>query len=169
MNRATTRPEAGFGLIEVLVTVLVISTGLLAYVALQRNVFREANLASAQVAATELALDKLDDLRGFTHLNAMAGKFAYQDIANDAGGALAAGAVAVDSVSLTRNWTVTDYWYTGVNMAPATTAPTGNPLPSFKLVTVTITWTDLNGVAQSLALSGTIAASDPQLIATIFQ
>lgn len=160
--------QGGFGLIEVLITVLVITGGLLAYMALQRGVFREANLASGRVAATELALSKLEDLRGFTALNTTTGQFAYQDIAANVGGTLAAGAVAVDNITLNRSWTMTNYWYVGVNAAPTTGVPAGNPLPSFKLVTVTIAWTDHNGSAQTLSLPSIIAATDPRLAATVF-
>lgn len=160
--------QSGFGLIEVLITVLVISAGLLAYVSLQRSVFREANLASAQVAATELALSKLEDLRGFSALNTTTGQFAYQDIAANAGGGLASGTVVLENLTLSRSWTVTNYWYTDVNLAPVTAAPAGNPLPSFKLVTVTIAWTDHNGSAQTLSLPSIIAATDPRLAATVF-
>ena len=171
MNR-----QRGFSLFEVLVTLLVITGGLLAYVAMQRGVFREANLSSGRVAATELALAKMEDLRSFTQLYTTAGQFAYQDIAANAGGSLALAngslafpSVTVDNIAFNRSWAVTNYWYTAVNSAPTTTAPAGNPQPSFRLVTVTITWTDQNNVGQTLALPGIIAGVEPQLQGTQFE
>lgn len=172
----TTRPSAsgrrrstGYSLIEVLVTMVVIAGGLLAHVGLQRIVFREANLSSGRVAATELALNKLEDLRAYTALYATTGQFAYQDIANNAGGSLASGTVAVDTIAFNRSWTVADRWYAGPNSAATATAPAGNPLPSYKLVTVTVAWTDQNGAAQSVVLPSLIAANEPARAVTMFR
>ncbi|MGB0956719.1 MAG: type IV pilus modification PilV family protein [Panacagrimonas sp.] len=166
MNRL--RPQGGFGLIEVLVTLLIVTGGLLAYVGLQRGVFREANLASGRVAATETAMSKLEDLRSFTALQTTVGEFAFEDIADDVGGAIAAGTATIDNVELTTGWTVTDYWYTGVNAAPTDTAPAGDPMPSFKQVVITVSWTDQNAQAQTLSLRSNIAGIDPQLTGTLF-
>jgi type IV pilus assembly protein PilV len=162
------RARNGFTLIEVLITLLVITSGLLAYVAMQRGVFREANLSTGRVAATELAMAKLEDLRSFTALKTTTGLFAYQDIASNVGGSLPSGTVVVDNISFNRSWTASNYWYPGSNSAAVTTAPTGNPLPSYKLVTVTITWIDQNGESPSLALTGIVAAMDPARVSTIF-
>lgn len=163
------RMQKGVGLIEVLITLVVVSAGLLAYVAMQRGVFREANLSSGRVAATELAMAKLEDLRSFTTLTTATGSFAYQDIATNTGGSLANGTVSVDNISFTRSWTSTNYWYTATNSAATASAPTGNPLPSYKLIVVTISWQDQNGASQSLDLPGVIAALDPSRAGTIFR
>src|SRR5438128_2061699 len=127
------RTQRGFSLFEVLITLLVISGGLLAYVAMQRGVYREANLSSGRVAATELALAKIEDLRSFTQLYT-GGAFAYQDIAANAGGSLAVAngtvafpSVTVDNIAFNRSWTVTNYWYWAVNDVVRTTAPVGAP------------------------------------------
>lgn len=159
---------AGISLIEVMITLVVISSGLLAYVAMQRGIYREASLSAGRVAATELALAKLEDLRGFTALYTTAGQFAFQDIAANAGGSLAGGSVTVDNIAFNRSWSVADSWYTAVNSAATLTAPAGNPLPGFKLVTVTLTWTDQNGASQSLSLPSAIAAVNPPAIGTMF-
>ncbi|WP_281684702.1 hypothetical protein [Thalassobaculum salexigens] len=146
----------------------IVTGGLLAYVGLQRGVFREANLASGRVAATETAMTKLEDLRSFTALQTTANEFAYEDIADNAGGAIAAGTATIDNVALTTNWTVTNYWYTGVNSAPTDTAPASNPMPDFKQVLITVSWTDQNAEAQTLNLNSHIAGIDPQLTGTLF-
>ena len=168
LDHSRMRRASGVTLVEVLITLVVISAGLLAYVSMQRGIYREGSLSNGRVAATELALAKLEDLRGFTLLYTAAGSFAYQDIAANAGGSIATGSVTVGNVAFSRAWTVTNYWYTGANSATATTAPTGSPLPSFKLVTVNVTWTDQTGASQSLALPGIIAAADPSFAGTIF-
>jgi prepilin-type N-terminal cleavage/methylation domain-containing protein len=167
------RRHRGFSLIEVLVTLVVISAGLLAYVAMQRGIFREASLSAGRVAASELALSKIEDLRSFEALytaQATTGQFAYQSIAANAGGTLASGNVTVDNIAFTRVWAVTNYWYWAANDIPHDTAPTGNPsaLPNFKLVTVTISWSDQNGDPRNVTLPSIIAAIDPRRLGSMF-
>ena len=163
--------SSGVSLVEVLVTIVVISAGLLAYVSMQRGIYREATLSTGRMAATELALSKLEDLRGFTVLYTTTGQKAFQDIAANAGGSIASGNVTVDNTTFNRTWAVADYWYAaGVyNAAATTTSPAGSPMPSFKLVTMTVTWTDQNGAAQTLTLPSIIAATDPHLVGTMFR
>src|SRR5699024_12291089 len=78
-------------MIEVMITLVVIAFGVLAHVGLQRYTFHTATLASQRTAATELARDKLEDLRGFCEL-AAAGSgdcdAAFDDITDNAGGTI---------------------------------------------------------------------------------
>jgi prepilin-type N-terminal cleavage/methylation domain-containing protein len=176
MNAATQR---GFGLIEILITLVVIAFGIMAHLTFQRVTFHEAGLAVGRAKAAEVAQEKLEDLTAFGCLKTGDCAFAFQDIATDAGGNPVSGgsqlelpaatAFLVDNSSYTRHWTVTNYWYTAINSAPATTAPAGAPLPSLKAVTVSITWTDTNGDDQSLSLSTLIAGADPAAAARAFQ
>jgi Tfp pilus assembly protein PilV len=165
----TKRRHRGASLLEVLVTFVVISAGLLSYVAAQRGIFHEASLSTGRITATELALAKLEDLRSYTALPTTAGvAFAFQQITSGAGGVQPSGDVTINATTFHRSWTVVDHWYTTPNAATTTTAPAGNPLPSFKLVTVTIAWTDQSGNANSLALPSIIAASEPRRAGTVF-
>ncbi|MGH8506704.1 MAG: type IV pilus modification PilV family protein [Stenotrophobium sp.] len=170
--------QRGFGLIEILITLVVIAFGVMAHLTFQRVTFHEAGLAVSRAKAAEVAQEKLEDLTAFGCLKTGDCAFAFQDIATDAGGNLvsgsqlelpAAAAFTVDNTSYTRHWTVTDYWYTATNSAPTTTAPTGAPLPGLKAVTVNITWTDTNGDDQNLSLSTLIAGADPAAAARAFQ
>ncbi|MGH8462448.1 MAG: hypothetical protein ACRESS_12640 [Stenotrophobium sp.] len=168
MNRHFHR---GAGMIEILITLAVISFGVIAHVSFQHVTLHEAGLSSSRAKAAEVALEKLEDLRSFGCLKTGACAFAFQDIASGAGGSLnasnalvlpAATAFTVDNTSFTRNWTVTNYWYSATNSAPVTTAPGGSPtpVPSLKGVTINISWTDTNGTAQTLSLSGLIAGAE---------
>lgn len=150
-------------MVEVLVTLVVVAVGVLAHVSLQRTAFRESGISRNLVAAAELAERKIEDLRSYTRLNTAAGQTAYQDIATNAGGSVTSGSISVRNTVYTLNWAVTDYWYTGTNSAPVTAAPSGSPppLPSFKRVTVTVTWTDREGAARNFNLYTVIAAVDP--------
>lgn len=180
------RRHRGVGMIEILITLVVISAGLLAYVGMQRGIYREANISTGRVVATELATAKLEDLRGFTSLYSSGTEFAFQDIAANAGGAksggsliLPSGDVTVDNMTLNRSWSVTNYWYTAGNLAATGSTPTGSPIPSFKIVDVLITWTEQSGASkpgtganpdlQTLHLSTIIAGIDPKLVGTIFR
>lgn len=153
--------QAGIGLIEVLITLLVISVGLIGHVTFQRVVFHSSTLATARATATQIAMNKLEDLRGFTTLHNAPGKFAFQDIADNTGGTLQAGTVTADNTTYTRHWSATNYWYTGTNEPPANTPPSADPLPDLKQVTITVGWTDIDGKAQTINLSSLIAASNP--------
>jgi len=185
--RAHSGRSAGLSLIEVLITLVVISAGLLAYVHMQRGIYREANLSGGRTAATELALAKIEDLRSFTSLYTTSGAFAFQDIDGNAGGRLSGGSlvmpsgnVTVDNITFNRTWTSQKYWITGINSPGTTTAPAGNPIATYKLVTVTITWTEQGGAirkdntaasltnAQQLQLSSIVAGYDPKLVPAIF-
>lgn len=169
MKVAQRRSQQGFGLIEVLITLVVIAFGVLAHVSFQRATFREASLSSGRSTATEIALDKIDDLRSYSVLSTTSGQFAFQDIANNTGGSLPTGTVTQDNTTFSRSWTVTDYWYTATNSAATTTAPTGNPLPHLKRVAVTLTWTDQAGQAQTLTLDSLIQGQDPSIAARVYQ
>lgn len=161
--------QRGFSLIEVMVTLVVISIGVLGHVSFQRLVFRDTGESGMRNVASELAAEKLEDLRGFSRLDTKAGSFAYQDIANNAGGSLATGTVSVGNTQFTRSWTTTNYYYSTDLSAPTTTVPTGSPLPDFKAVTVTISWTDVSGDAQSLSVVTHIAGVDPSAAGRIFR
>jgi len=182
--RARSGRSHGVSLIEILITLVVISAGLLAYVAMQRGIYREANLSSGRIAATEIALAKIEDLRSYTSLYTTSGAFAFQDIAANAGGALSGGSLVlpsgtltVDNIIFTRSWAATNYWISGVNSAGVTTTPPGSPIPTYKLVTVTVTWTEQAGATrlneaastQTLEVSSIVAGIDPRFIGTIFR
>jgi hypothetical protein len=177
--------SAGVGLIEILITLVVISAGLLAYVAMQRGIYREANLSSGRIAATEIALAKIEDLRSYTLLyTGASGTFAFQDIADNAGGRLSggslvlpSGSVTVDNIAFSRTWTVRNFWISGVNTGGTESTPPGNPIPTYKLVKVTVTWTEQAGAnrpneaasTQTLELSSIVAGIDPRFTGTIFR
>lgn len=75
---------------------------------------------------------------------------------------------ATDNVTYNRMWAVTNFYYpetaTGKtpNSVATTTVPTIVPdYPDFKRVTVTVTWTDQDNVAQFVVLTSLISASNP--------
>jgi len=176
--------ETGFSLLEVLIALVVLAVGLISVAKFQGTIMKSGSLAKARTVATHLAQEKLDDLRNYEVLITtdpttfaivgcnVAGKVRYSCIANNAGGTLATGTVTVASVNYTRTWTVQNYYFAATaagktantaavtNYAPA--APVVlPPYPDYKVVAVTVAWTDQDGSAQSVVLSSIISASDP--------
>ncbi len=143
--------QSGTGLIEVLVAILVLAVGMLGMSKLNALLIRDGGTANNRAIAVSLAQEKLDDLRGFKWISPTssygedcgAGIFCFSEIATNAGGYEApvsgtlrfpTGAVTVGNTSFNRTWTVVDNG-------------------SFKLVTVTVNWTDQNGAASEVLTS----------------
>lgn len=177
--------QRGTGLIEVLVAILVLAVGMLAMSKMHGILIRDGGTANNRAIAVSLAQEKLDDLRGFKWINAASsggegcgnGIFCYSEIATNAGGfeysvattppcstAQAAGNLRLSSglveikdltppanpsckvlFTANRTWTVVD------NVG-------------FKLVTVTVTWTDQNGNGSEV-LQSAIVADDANITA----
>ena len=72
-------PAAGFTLVEVLIAVVVVSIGALALGSLQVALSRHADAARQRTEATQLAISRLEELRGFEQVLTEAGKQAYAD------------------------------------------------------------------------------------------
>lgn len=160
--------QRGFGLIEVMVTMLVLSVGILAHIGFQRMVFRDTNVAEARNNAVQLAAEKVEDLRAYTQLKSETGKIAYEDIANNAGGRIAQGTLTVGNTLYNRIWKVKNWYYDSPNSAATQTVPSGDPLPDFKQIQVTVQWIDLEGAAQSVDLYTSISGLDPARASRIF-
>src|SRR3546814_11250134 len=116
MNARTVSPRAGFSLIEVLVSVVVMSFGLLSLAALQSTLFKSGAESRAQSVALSMASAKLEYFDGYRDRTEFQG---FTD-GNDS-------AVIVDGVSYTSSWTVDRY------ASPVPTALVHTP--SFALLT----------------------------------
>lgn len=155
---------------EVLVAAAVFSLGVMAIIKLQGELTRGGSAANARSIATQLAQEKLDDLRRFG--SSAAGGFAFTAIANNAGGYIAAdastsnAATAEGGVDYARTWTVTDYYFIGtpLGQTPVTPVPAGNTVAQ-KRVTVTVNWVDASGTTQQVQLTDIINANTPAMSA----
>ncbi|MDN5873452.1 MAG: hypothetical protein L0H29_03605 [Sinobacteraceae bacterium] len=177
------RSQRGIGLLEVLVTLLIISFGVLAQVSFQRFAFHQATLSNARASAARLAANKLEDLRSFYTLQDTGSGSTYKAIADNSGGSIscagtqAAGCgpgVVVNNTTFSLQWTVKNYWYTAPNQAPITTAPAANPagqvpLPSLKAVSGTVGWTDIDNKPQSYTLHSAIVGQSPDASDRIYR
>lgn len=162
----------GFSLIEVLIALVVLAAGFVAIAKFQATVFGYSADAKERAIAARLAEESIADLRHYQVLPVTAGSIAYRGIGNNTGGTgtRPSGTVTVSNVAYTRNWTVADYYYPNTGLTPAfgvaaTTAVPATPPahPPFKLVTVTIGWTDQRGIARNIAVSTLISAHNPAM------
>ena len=154
-NRASRSP--GFSLIEVLVSVVVMSFGLLSLAALQSALFKAGAESRAQSAALALATEKIEYFEGYRDR----AEFQSYTDGNDA-------AVTIDGVAYTRTWTVDRFAYPEAGGSFAAVADTGETAANhvtnneFKRIQVAVAWTDATGASQQVQLETAIAALSPQ-------
>ncbi len=153
---ANQRLRGGFSLIEVLVSVVVMSFGLLALASLQGALMKAGSESRAQSVALSMASEKLEYFTGYRDRE----EFQALTDGSDA-------PVTVDGISYTRSWTVERYAYPEAGGTFAAVADTGETAANhvnnneFKRLEVQVQWTDASGVAQSVALEGALAALSP--------
>jgi len=135
----------GIGLIETLIALLIISGGTIALINFQQNLVYSNNLAQQRAEATVLAVNKIESLRAFGVLNTTSGYSAYQDIVSRSSTATG------QNAAYALTWTVT----------------TSSTTPTYKIVDVTVSWTDRRNVNQSIQLSTQILGADPATQANI--
>jgi type II secretory pathway pseudopilin PulG len=162
-NARMRRRIAGFSLIEVLVSVAVMSFGLLSLAALQSNLFKSGTESRAQSIALAMASVKIEYFEGYRDRAEFQG---FTD-GTDA-------AVTVDGIGFTRSWTIQRYAYPeptddapNPSFALLTSdtgeTPTGYVSNNeFKRVQVKVAWTDATGTTREVALESAIAALSPQ-------
>ena len=163
------RGQSGFSLIEVMIAVIVLATGLLALAALQINLTSSSADAKARSRIASLLASTIDDERaggfaaigGYTKTCLATGTTLEKEICRtqqDAG---------VSGLQVTQG--ITEYYGLGTG-AFTTTAPTTPPALSqqiygdYKQVQISATWNDATGGARSLA--ATTIASDLGLTTT---
>jgi Tfp pilus assembly protein PilV len=170
--------QSGFGILEVMIAIVVLSIALLSLAGLHTLIIKSSGLAKSRAIAMSIAQEKLDDLRSFENLAGETGAtsklFGYDEIVTNLGGnetsaandtpVLANSAVTVGNVTYNRAWNVECFSYAAENAAATSgTCTTGATRPAFKRVTATITWTDPAepSVTQSVSLQAIISAVTP--------
>lgn len=116
---------AGYGLVEVLVAVLILSFGLLGMAGLQTASLRNTHSASQRLGATSLAYDIIERMRA-NRTQAMAGSYNVAVGAGAAGAGLAAADVAAWKFELNTRLPNGD----------------GSVAVANRVVTVTVQWTE---------------------------
>ncbi len=127
----------GFTFVEVLVALVIIAVGVAGLVSLQRMFIQSSTRAAERTAAMELAQEKLEELR-FVE---------YADLATGSETATREGK------SFAVNWTIADRYWSAGGWVPSSDPSAPDPLPpepDIKSVTVTVSWTERAGAADSL-------------------
>lgn len=130
--------QRGVGLLELMVTLLVFSIGLISLFKFMRQYSYYYDVNQQRAEALVIAKNKIEGLRGFEVIATTTGKVAYNDIVT--GSATMAG----NNASYTSTWTVTI-----------------NTNPDYKTINEVVSWLDRRGGSQSLTLSTIIAKIDP--------
>jgi len=125
----------GQGLIEALVTLLILAAVSIALIRFQANLAYGNSVSQQMANASNLAVKQIENLRDYT---ALTGTPSYQSI-----------------VSGSSTTTLTDTLYT------ITWTVTSFTNPTYKTLDVTVSWTDRNSVARSVRLVTRVAAVDP--------
>ncbi len=131
--------QQGQGLIETLVVMLIVSISVVAIFQFINYLNYSGSLTRQQSDANLVAIQQIETLRNFSVLNTTAGYVAYQGIASGS-----ASAVTISGTSYTPSWTVT------------TTAT-----PPYKVINMSVAWTDTRGANQSITLVTYVAGVDP--------
>lgn len=139
----TFRKQKGQGLIESLMIAVFIGLSVMAFINFQSYLSYQTELSQQRANATLLAEAKMESLRFYSVQNTTTGYTAYQGIVSSSQ------SNTVGNTTYTSTWTVTT-----------------NTSPAYKNISLTVTWTDRRGSAQSVRLVTNVVSSDPSQPAT---
>ena len=144
--------QKGFGLLEILITLVVLGVGIVGLVAMSKSALTVSQDGRRYETAMRLAESKLDEFRNFNGVvSATAPLTAYNQIAS------ASAAVTLSGEAYSVGWTVTNQYLNGSTWQNV--APAGYRLsyPGRKAITVNVGWTDSEGQARTLQLAGNVS------------
>jgi len=143
--------QKGFGLFEILVTLVVLGVGVVGLVTLSKSALTASQDGKRYEVAMRLAESKIEEFRNFNNLvTATAPLTSYAAITSGNATKSQSG----DSYTLA--WTVTNQYWNGNTSAWQNTAPAGYLLnyPGRKQINTTVSWTNSEGATVSVALIG---------------
>ena len=150
---ATTRRNLGFSMIDVLVAIIVLATGLLALAALQAALTRNSADARARAQIGAYADGLIDQLRASGYDNIAAGTISASSGTTAQKSAATTMQNATGVSSLSTAITVARYYGSGSTFTTTAPSSVDGTTPEYKEVNVTSSWTDAQGQSRSLKLS----------------
>lgn len=162
--------QSGSVLIEALIAVVVLGIGIVAIAQLQGSFIREGANSQARNIGLQLAQQRLDDLRTYhvimpATVSWPVSVIPYSYIQDDLGGSINWFTTSIGNSSYTVSWKVDNYQVTGANDAPVlitysnTYDYTYND-SSYKAITMTVSWTDMEGNVDQVQLNSYISKLD---------
>lgn len=151
--------QRGFGLLEILVTLVLLGVGAAGLVTVSRGSLTAVQESRHYEVAMRLAESKLDEFRNFNGVvSATSPLTAYNSIVPGSGSKTVSN--GGNSYSYNLSWTVADQYWNDVSAVWQTTVPANYPFSysGRKLVTVTVGWTDNQNQGRSLQLAGAISS-----------
>lgn len=128
----------GQTLIEVLITILFIGVGVIALMRFQSYLAYDYNLTEKKAEATLIATKQMETLRDFQVLNNTSGYTSYQGIASGSAN------TTINNTTYAVTWTVTTFTN-----------------PDYKVIAVTVGWTDQYSNSHSIQLVSDVAGIEP--------
>ncbi len=160
----SSRLMCGFSLVEVMVALLVLAIGILGISKLQTNLIRSSSDANQRAVASSLAQEKIDELKSFIEVSTGAESFASLIVDGTEED------VIRGNYKFDLEWSVKDFFYAYTDPIEAAedetevTIPAGEtPIPDFKLLKLTVSWTNELGEEQNINLSTMIDGYAPSL------
>lgn len=129
--------QRGFTLIEALISLLVMSFGMLALSGMQISLSRNADVAKQRTEATRLAETRIEEMRSFTGISTGAVNWNGLD--------------AMVNTTTTTNTTYT-----------VASSMSGVDADALRAVRVRVSWLDRTGASQEVILSSVISQTDPR-------
>jgi len=136
------KKTSGIALLEVLIALIILLGGITALATYGASLVRTSSLAKQYTEGLNLAESKIEYFRSYETISSTAGKLAYNDIVS---GSETIAAATGDNATYTRSWTVTTY----------------NSSLNYKVVNVTVSWTDSANKSENIQLVSIIAEADP--------
>ncbi|HSM68326.1 MAG TPA: prepilin-type N-terminal cleavage/methylation domain-containing protein, partial [Xanthomonadales bacterium] len=151
----------GFTLLEIMISVLIISVGLVALANLQTKLSRYSATAKQRTLAVNLAEQQIETMQAISVLGGTgAGACATEPGAFDDLAACTSG-ITVDSGSgaFTMTWTVSEFLQNADGTTEAYVAAANLRRPDLKLITIKVAWVDGQGAQQDIELSDIVDAT----------
>jgi len=142
--------QAGMGLLDVLLAIVIFAVGMLALANLQTNLTRSSSDSNSRTVAANIAEEMIEDMRNFEVISSQTGKKAYNDIVDDSS------TVSRGGIDYTVAVDVQDYYFSADRVSVQKTAPAGVGGSSFKYVELTVSW----NTAQEFQIDETQSTSD---------
>src|SRR5688572_9395501 len=163
MKNSIPRTTRGFSLIEVMIAVIVLAIGLLSLAALQGELFRAGAEAKARANAATIAQQVIEDSRTFGFVVPPDEDYTHNTYTNLVSADEPWEVNDVAGVDFTVDREVVRYVYDEVTdtFEENDADPISVTTPEFKLVRVSVSWTDSNGIEKKVQMADSIAAISP--------